>query len=180
VSKECPWRIDIEFGEGEYFQNETMDIKIKVYDKEKNLMPNADFNLDLVVANRQVKTTLHSTSGNGIFEKRNLVSEPTGDGSYEYARYIAKSSVPGCKIVSDTEALLFYVSRPPPSKTALSVFKIDPYTVNVLDVSCGNGKVEAGEACEGNEICRVALGCNYEKRTYDFPEVCNSCKSNVV
>jgi len=175
VKKECPWRIDIDIEEGEYFQNDTMNLQVKIYDKEKNLIPNVNFNLDLVFANKQVKTTLHSTSEDGTFKKRTLVSEPEGDGTYEYARYIAKTNYPGCNIVSDTESLIFYIKRPPPPKIALSSFIIKPDTVKVLNVTCGDGEIGAGEACEGNSICRTTLECDYQNRVYDFPEICNNC-----
>jgi hypothetical protein len=175
VKLECPYRIDIEFDKTNYYENDTMDLKVYVYDKNNNLMPNVDFDLDIVANNNYVNTFTYTTSSLGSYERKRKITSFTPSGRYEYIAYVAKTKRPDCNIVGDSANAFIHVRKPAPISINLSRYEIVFKEINLTYSSCGNNIIEPGEVCEGSGICRVSAGCNYETRIYDIPEACNGC-----
>lgn len=176
LKQECPYKIDIEFDRKNYYDNDTMDLKVYVYDKNNNLMPNMEFDLDIVVNNNYVNTITYSTSPSGLYEMKRKATSFSSSGSYEYVAYIVKTKRLGCDIVGDSANAFVYIRRPAPIAINLSRYEVIFKKVNLTASGrCGNNIIDPGEVCEGSGICRASASCNYETRTYDMPEACNSC-----
>jgi hypothetical protein len=172
---ECPYRISIEFDKTSYHINDTLHMKVHVYDKNNSPMPNAKFNLE-VIRNNYIDTRTYLTSQSGYYEKKVGIKSKLQRGESGYRMYIAKTDMPQCEVVSDSAVIFVYSSAREQrafnlSKRAFKVFNASSY-----GSECGNALIEAGELCEGSNVCRASAGCDYEKRSYDIPEFCDDCQ----
>ena len=174
VPEPCPSRIDVSLDKSFYRTNDTVNMHVKLYDAANQLLTNTPFEVDLLINQQYVETSRYYTPSDGNYERTFRIQSSLPSGNYQYVAYIAKSRNPACDTVGDTTHAFVYVDA-----LGLSI-NASPYGLaygiqSTSIPACGNAKIDPGEACEGDVLCRTSSGCNPRTRTFDIPEACIAC-----
>ena len=182
----CPYRVYLKVNKAQLYINDTFILEINIYNKNNELMPNEKFWLDITVNDEPIGASIYSTDETGTYIIEKFITQNTPSGLFEY---IVKSTHKDCPLIVGSIKAEFIIELPKASKkTTTEIRKLTKETkkevitrwdVKEVDFEkplCGNDKIEIGEACEGDSICRNSLGCNYEKNRYDLVEYCNNCQ----
>ena len=177
---ECPYRIDLKIDKKTYYLDDTINMQIYIYNKENEPLQDTRFDLDVVLNDFVVGSSTLATDSSGFF---NLTKKVTVNMMKGMQKFIVKSAVPGCEIVSDVENAYIYVNNPADifskklnySKYSYVVDKFNVTSEKIKKAVCGDKVIGYGEACEGSNICRKTTGCDYASRMYDNPESCYNC-----
>ncbi|MBI4154248.1 hypothetical protein HY501_02850, partial [Candidatus Woesearchaeota archaeon] len=171
---DCPYRINLKTNKDRFVLNETILLEIGVYDREQNGIADARFEFDVIVNNAIVGTSTFVADSKGTFEIARKVTQYTASGLH---KFIVKTRVPECSMVSDAESVRVDVKNPfqrvPPVNFSQAEFVLKDFIFTydkIEEAKCGDNVVEFGEACEGKKICRRSLGCDYANKVYDIPD----------
>lgn len=102
--KRCPASIDLAFSKGTYYPGDYMEATVKIYDYNKNLMPNQIFN---IYSSRIGSSLTLSTDAAGIYHTTSFVPK---DASYAGEwKFTASVNQENCQYISDTDAFTIVI-----------------------------------------------------------------------
>jgi hypothetical protein len=135
----CPVLIDLIFNKKVYYAGDYFEVVVKIYDENKNLIPNQVFN---IYNDKMGTSQAYYTDANGIYKTTSTVpSDPQYSGEWTFAASVNEG---GCNYVSDKETIYINISN-----------------------KCGDGYCDEGEkeivcdtacpqiACAENQQCEV-------------------------
>ena len=102
----CPALIDISFNKNTYYPGDYFEATVKIYDYNKNLMPNHIFN---IYNSRVSSSSTHSTDAAGIYRTASTVPNDAG-----YAggwKFTASVSQENCQYVYDEESFTIVIQE---------------------------------------------------------------------
>ncbi len=175
--KECLYKIDLRFDKNVFSEDDTAQLSVVILGKDNTPAAEVPFRLEVAVDGEYKGSGRYITSQSGTFSQTKKITSEIVPGLHTY---IAKATITGCDLISDTESVTLLASGAETSekKKNLSNYHIlldGDFLFEDTNSLCGNGVIEFGESCEGKKLCRQSFGCDYVNRRYDFSEYCTGC-----
>jgi hypothetical protein len=105
IEAECPILIDIDFNKHDYYPNDYFEVVVKIYDENKNLIPNQAFS---VYNERLGQSSTMYTDSRGIWKETSTVpSDPQYSGEWTFVASVSKE---GCEYILDKETIYIHIT----------------------------------------------------------------------
>jgi hypothetical protein len=101
--KNCPAAIDIIFNKQTYYPDDYLEATIKLYDQNKNLIPNHAFNMYYIYSGKEYPTSTMYTDSTGVYKSSSKI--PPNFNYYGEFIFVVSSTDEGCNYVSDKEKI---------------------------------------------------------------------------
>jgi len=192
-TKICPEIIDLSFNKKVYYPGDYLEMTVKIYDKNGNLIPNHPFNLYNFNTNT---SATYYTDSNGVYKMTSFISSNITTNEIvtigSELTFLASITKEGCNYISDRETIYINISKKcgdgyceenEKELVCLTICELtDP------DPSCKKGKYFCHVKCPidctpncGNGVCDTiicqGLGCPIPENEYNCPQDCESRKN---
>jgi hypothetical protein len=190
----CPVLIDMIFNKKVYYAGDYFEVVVKIYDENKNLIPNQVFN---IYNDKMGASSTYYTDSTGIYKTTSTVpSDPQFNGEWAF---VASVNEGGCNYIADKETIYINISN-----KCGDGYCDDSEKEIVCDNVCAQVMCEAGKECPimpcklschvkcmkdctpncGNGVCDsatcLAVGCPVPENERNCPQDCarpNYCGS---